>query len=46
MEEAMNSHRTWVSLTSAAWKTARKLQDDFKMGTVEIGYEKRRKNEL
>jgi hypothetical protein len=35
-----------MSLTSAAWKTARKLQDDFKMDTVEIGYEKGRKNEL
>jgi hypothetical protein len=35
-----------MSLTSATWKTARKLQDDFKMGTIEIGYEKERKNEV
>jgi hypothetical protein len=35
-----------MSLTSAAWKTARKLQDDFKMGTIGIGYEKGGKNEL
>jgi len=35
-----------MSLTSAAWKTARKLQDDFKMDTVEIGYEKGRENKL
>jgi hypothetical protein len=35
-----------MSLTSAAWKIARKLQDDFKMDTVEIRYEKGRKNEL
>ena len=35
-----------MSLTSAAWKTARKLQDDFHMDAIEIGYEKGRKNEL
>jgi len=35
-----------MSLISFAWKTARKLQDDFKMDTVQIGYEKGRKNEL
>jgi hypothetical protein len=35
-----------MSLTSAAWKTSRKLQDDFKMDIVEIGYKKGRENEL
>jgi hypothetical protein len=35
-----------MSLTFAAWKTAGKLQDNFKMDTIEIGYEKGRKNEL
>jgi hypothetical protein len=35
-----------MSLTLATWKTIRRLQDDFKVDTVEIGYEKRRRDEL